>query len=121
MGRGSSQMLELYCHLADEDSQRAMAALAGDEFQGEGLAVDPNLEGNLRATGGSTTPAQVPELQQLVECVEQSAERAGFDLPDFCNLCRHLCLRLNSKNDKEFERLVDVLYLHDFIPSRDAF
>ena len=49
------------------------------------------------------------------------AERAGFDLPAFCNLCRALVLRLKLRDEKEFRRLVDVLFLHDFLPSRDAF
>ncbi len=80
LGHSSSQMLKLYYHVHDEDSQKAMAALAADEFRG-GLASAPNPEGNLRATRGSRIEdsAQVPELQQLVSCIEQSAKRAGFE------------------------------------------
>lgn len=49
------------------------------------------------------------------------AERVGLDLPAICKLLTALCLRLKSCNDKDVRRLVDVLFLHDFIPSRYAF
>jgi hypothetical protein len=76
LGHSSSQMLELYYHLHDEDSQKATAALADDESQGE-----PASARILRATGGSRIEdsAEAPEVQQLVSCMQQSAERAGFE------------------------------------------
>jgi hypothetical protein len=49
------------------------------------------------------------------------AERVGLNQAVLANLCRHLWLRVNSNNDKEFRRLVDVLFLHGFLLSRDAF
>jgi len=48
-------------------------------------------------------------------------ERGGVDRAVFCKLARALYLRLNSGSDKDFARLVDVLFLHDFLSSRDAF
>ena len=45
----------------------------------------------------------------------------GFDRVAFCKLCKHLCLRLKARERKDFDRLADVLFLHDFLPSRDAF
>jgi len=51
LGHSSSQMLELYYHLHDEDRQRAIAALAGNEFPSI-PRLDSTAEGNLRATGG---------------------------------------------------------------------
>ncbi len=48
-------------------------------------------------------------------------EKAGFDLPGFCKLCKSPYLQLKSSDDKELERLVDLLFLHGFLLSRDAF
>lgn len=48
-------------------------------------------------------------------------ERGGFDLARFLNLCRNLSLSPNLKSDNDFARLADVLFLHGFLPSRDAF
>jgi hypothetical protein len=45
----------------------------------------------------------------------------GLDQALFCKPCKALGLRLNSGSDKDFARLVDVLFLHDFLSSRDAF
>ena len=49
------------------------------------------------------------------------AEREGFDLLHFSKISQALCLRIKSKNTRELDRLIDVLFLHDFLPSRDAF
>jgi len=49
LGHSSSQMLELYYHLHDEDRQRAIAALAANEFPSI-PRPDSTAEGNLRAT-----------------------------------------------------------------------
>ena len=75
-------MIELCYHLHDEDSQKAMLALAnsgiiGGCFSGKNLT----LEGNLRATGPSKIEKalQVPEVQELVTILSQVTERAGFE------------------------------------------
>lgn len=51
----------------------------------------------------------------------EQTEREGFDLARFLNLCRNLSLSPNLKSDNDFARLADVLFLHGFLPSRDAF
>ena len=51
----------------------------------------------------------------------QLAERAGFYLPTLCNVLNNLILQLNSNNSKDLDSLVDLLFLHDFLLSRDAF
>ena len=75
-------MLDLYYHLHDEDSQRAMEALAESAGMGadEGQE-DSTSEGNLRAMDRSRIEKtlQVPELQGLVECLAGITERAGFE------------------------------------------
>ncbi len=59
-----------------------MASLAaGDDFAADEEQSERPDEGNLRATGQSTiekTP-QVPELQELVACLTEGTERAGFE------------------------------------------
>jgi hypothetical protein len=45
----------------------------------------------------------------------------GLDQALFCKLAKALYLRLNSGTSKDYARLIDVLFLHDFLPSRDAF
>ncbi len=42
-------------------------------------------------------------------------------MPRILNLCRHLSLSSNLRNDNDFARLGDILFLHGFLPSRDAF
>jgi len=84
LGHSSSDMLDLYYHLHDEDSQEAMRALAGMPAA-VALQVEPHSpsEGNSRATGESIiekTP-QDPELQELVACVSNGTERGGFEPP----------------------------------------
>ncbi len=48
-------------------------------------------------------------------------ERAGFDLPSLCKVLNNLVLQLNSNDSKDLDSLVDLLFLHDFLLSRDAF
>ncbi len=80
LGHSSSDILDLYYHLHDEDSQNAMMELArshGDE------EIDPN-KGNLRATGESKigNNLQVPELHELMDVLlagTEKSERAGFE------------------------------------------
>ncbi|MBI5762490.1 MAG: PD-(D/E)XK nuclease family protein [Planctomycetes bacterium] len=47
--------------------------------------------------------------------------REGFYLTRFLKLCLNLGLSPNFRNDNDFARLTDVLFLHGFLPSRDAF
>ena len=82
LGHSSSDILDLYYHLHDEDSQNAMMELARprDEEQ-----VDPN-KGNLRATGESkiSNNPQIPELQELIDVIlagKNKTERGGFEPP----------------------------------------
>ena len=92
MGHSSSEILDLYYHLSDPDSQGAMKALAtATAFQlpvpsvtmtgsaATTQAVD--LEGNLRAMGQSTNekPPQVALDEQLVAVLDQITERVGFE------------------------------------------
>ena len=49
------------------------------------------------------------------------AERAGFYLPVFCNIIKQLWLQFKSCNDKDLKYLVDLLFLHGFLPFRDGF
>ena len=84
LGHSSSDMLDLYYHLHDEDSQEAMRALAGvvTEAHAQGSSHSP-AEGNLRAMGESTiekTP-QDPAIQELVACLSEGTERGGFEPP----------------------------------------
>jgi len=82
LGHSSSQMLDLYYHLHDEDSQKAMIALAKSDnattFQQQ---QNSTFEGNLRANGQSKIEKtlQVPEVQELVACLSDITERAGFE------------------------------------------
>ena len=74
----SSEMLDLYYHLHDEDSQNAMAELAkSDSFEN---AEIPS-EGNLRAMGEYkiVKALQVPEIKELMECLINTTEKAGFE------------------------------------------
>jgi len=82
LGHSSSEMLDLYYHLHDEDSQQAMMALAGgDETAEDGQQPDSPSEGTLRAQGQSTieNESQVPEIQELTDCLNNMAERPGFE------------------------------------------
>ena len=48
-------------------------------------------------------------------------ERPGFNLPSFCKIVQGLCLQCNSPNGKGLDSLVDLLYSHGFLLSRDLF
>jgi len=82
LGHSSSEMLELYYHLNDEDSQNAMLALEKtDEIVISNSDEYSPFEGNLRAKGQSKIEKtlQVPEVQELVACLSDVTERAGFE------------------------------------------
>ena len=104
MGRSSSEVLDLYYHLDDEDSQQTMMALAGaGESTEESQNPDSNLEGNSRATGGSRIEKspQPPEAKQLVTCLNGMAEREGYSTARFRNSLpfRWLALKCLSRLD----------------------
>ncbi|OWY64939.1 hypothetical protein B7486_44640, partial [cyanobacterium TDX16] len=97
LGHSSSEMLDLYYHLHDDDSQQAMLALAGgngtrinrdagalnSEKSERNDKIDSDFEGSLRAVGQSTIEklSQVREFQELVNCLEKESEREGFEPP----------------------------------------
>jgi len=81
LGHSSSEMLDLYYHLHDEDSQQTMMDLARSTSLSE---ENSPIEGNLRAAAESKTVeiAQVPEMQELIDCISQTSkktERTGFE------------------------------------------
>ena len=82
LGHSSSQMLDLYYHFHDEDSQQAMVALANSSVvDGCFGSQYSTLEGNLRAMGQSKIEKtlQVPQMQELVNTLSSITERAGFE------------------------------------------
>ncbi len=75
-------MLELYYHLHDEESQKAMQALANSTISAGILRCENSpLEGNLRAKGQYKIEKtlQVPEVQELMLTLSDITERAGFE------------------------------------------
>jgi len=42
-------------------------------------------------------------------------------MPALCKVLNNLILQLNSNDSKDLNSLVDLLFLHDFLLSRDAF
>lgn len=84
-------MLDLYYHLHDEDSQQAMRELAGTALRPTGTGSVPSPpEGNLRANGESKIEKllQVPEFQELTECLSDVTERGGFSAAHLAPLSR---------------------------------
>ena len=90
LGHSSSEILDLYYHLHDADSQAAMKSLADDtsntielieETGGSAESAQDGSEGTLRATGQSRIDKtlQLPEVRELVECFADETERAGFE------------------------------------------
>ena len=81
------------------------------------------FEGNLRAKDLSKIEKtlQVPEVKELVTTLSNITERAGFYLHSLCNILNELSLQLNSNKSKDFNSLVDLLFLHDFLLSHDVF
>jgi hypothetical protein len=81
-----------------------------------------SVHNTLRQARPRSCPSEyTPSIQGFMARTRKMAERVGLNQAVFANLCRHLQLHLKSSNDKEFRRLVDVLFLHGFLPSRDAF
>ena len=90
LGHSSSQILDLYYHLHDADSQAAMKSLAQDgwacpEKNTDSLVVaenpDHEVEGNLRAIGGPTIEkiSQDPPEEELAKALNMLTERVGFE------------------------------------------
>ncbi len=80
LGHSSSEMLDLYYHLHDDDSRQTMMELArsnGDSPEDN----ESSREGSLRATGQSKTVGspQDPDIQELVNCLQNEPERVGFE------------------------------------------
>lgn len=85
LGHSSSDMLDLYYHLHDDDSQQAMLALAaGAESLSQRGDTNSRFEGSLRAVGQSTIEklSQVREFQEFVNCLQNETEREGFEPPE---------------------------------------
>ncbi len=84
LGHSSSDMLDLYYHLHDDDSEQAMMALAGHSPGGRS-AGEPGarFEGSLRAVGQSRIESslQAPENQELATSLSTASERGGFEPP----------------------------------------
>jgi len=90
LGHSSSDILDLYYHLHDADSQAAMRALADDANRDSGEAsngtaekADAGFEGTLRASGESTIEksSQAQETDELVSVLDSISERGGFEPP----------------------------------------
>ena len=90
LGHSSSEMLDLYDHLHDADSQAAMQALAGDdghdsvrESDDPAESPDGRSEGTLRANEGSRIEktSQGSEEDDLVSVLDSITERGGFEPP----------------------------------------
>ena len=83
LGHSSSEMLDLYYHLHDEDSQRTMMDLA----KSYPSAHNPRaFEDSLRTVGQSkiVKNPQLPELQELIDVIlakNKNTERGGFEPP----------------------------------------
>ncbi len=85
LGHSSSEMLDLYYHLHDDDSQQAMQALAAAALRPTGTDGAPSpSEDNLRARSESKIEKalQVPEFHELAETLSGITERAGFEPAD---------------------------------------
>ena len=57
----------------------------------------------------------------IFNIIKNRTERAGFDLPSLCKIINHMILQLNTNDSKNLDCLVDLLFLHDFLLSRDVF
>ena len=126
----SSEILDLYYHLHDADSQAAMQALAGGGEAGPGdVQIDDAVtssempdtpaEGTLRATGASTIEkSSQDELEkQLTELLFPETERAGFDQAQLSYVLTQLLLRLKNLTSRDLRRLECLLKEHGFLPS----
>ncbi len=83
--RGIHSQWSARCYdLHDEGNQQPMAALAaGAESMAQDHTVGMRFEGHSRATGESRIEKllQVPEFNELVNCLSEETEREGFEPP----------------------------------------
>ena len=81
LGHSNSEMLDLYYHLYDDDSQKTMMELAKS---GVSDLAENSFEDSLRTVGESkmSNNPQVLELQELMDVIladKEKTERAGFE------------------------------------------
>ncbi len=93
LGHSNSDMLDLYYHLHDADSQQAMMALAtADEELSEDAPFEKpenqeipknTFEDKMRTKSEYETEKtpQTLAMQELVECLNNEPERGGFEPP----------------------------------------
>jgi site-specific recombinase XerD len=85
LGHSNSEMLDLYYHLHDDDSQKTMMELAkSGASDPDDNEADDDFEDSLRTVAGSkiVKNPQVPELQELMDVIlaeNKKTERAGFE------------------------------------------
>ena len=100
LGHSSSDILDLYYHLHDADSEAAMQALAADgepEPAAEPVEVaesaDNHIEGTSRAMGESRIEkrSQTQLEEELVSVLDEITERAGFSDPTVSVPCERAC------------------------------
>ena len=81
LGHSNSEMLDLYYHLHDDDSQKTMMDLAKSHVSD---LAENYFEDSLRTVGESkiVEDTQVIEIKELMECIladKQKTERVGFE------------------------------------------
>ena len=105
-------MLDLYYHLHDDDSPKAMQAFAeSKELNQKEQPSKPPFEGSLRAPSQSTIEklSQAPEFTELTESLAKGSERGGFEPP-----VRLFGVRRFSKPLPSATRspLLDIIYIN---------
>ncbi len=125
LGHRSSDILDLYYHLNDAESQSAMASLAADTFgevPGTDSEVVPSpVEGTLRAQGGSKieTPPEILWEKELLEVLGKKAERAGFEPAVGLVALRRFSKPLPSATRPPLRQLgatAPIIFLHPILP-----
>jgi hypothetical protein len=116
MGHSSSAILDMYFTMNDRYAQTAMNSLSFNSGKVENKTVfGPS------GTKFCETLPQPTHLKAVTKPLEKLTERAGFDLPSLCKVLNNLILQLNSNDSKDLNSLVDLLFLYDFLLSRDVF
>lgn len=62
---------------------------------------------------------QISEIKELVLCLLDVTERAGFDLTSLCKFFSKLSLQLNWHKVKDLDFLAHLLFLYGFLLSCD--
>ncbi len=134
LGHSSSDILDLYYHLHDDDSQQAMQALAMTTGGAGAASQQPLKTGNVRKTGGAPkagswvsfgtqAPSAAEEAPQTTEntaVMEQrsnQAERGGFSRREIRKLLDELELCLNCLSRDDLAPLRTLLVAYQFLPS----